>query len=311
MKMDKIADLIDANGRCMREFAEFMKEAKPKQLDALRRMLKVFNRRGRYETDDFEPYAIQGAVESMALSLASGEGDASFKKRARRLGENLSCAVYNLYATKAPKLDFDHFIYFISHLGQAFGSPIEIMRKMVNGEAVSAEPAISLTNLSESLDAAEPKGDEETVPDTTMLERKFDEFEKEPGPTPVTLFVGDHNSIDLTREEFKYTIDRLRRRRRGEEDPEAWVKRIVTAIFRPHDSPKPLVETSELVPDPDAMEECLTAIRKAVASVKPHAEPKAQAVASGDAQALVDEMLATFDKLTAVLARQREAQPQE
>jgi hypothetical protein len=147
MKIDKVVDMMEANSRCMREFAEFLKEAKPRQLNALRRMLKLFNRpRPGDWCDDLEPYAIQGAVESMAVSLVPGDqADAEFKKRARHLGEAMSCSAYNLYAEKAPKRDFDQLIDFLEHLGQSFGSPTDIMRKQIAVEdknaPIAEEPA--------------------------------------------------------------------------------------------------------------------------------------------------------------------------
>jgi hypothetical protein len=99
------------------------------------------------------------------------------------------------------------------------------------------EPAASLTNLSESLNAAEPNSeDEEAIPETTILERKFDEFkEKTEEPVKVTLQVWDpvegcsDDGIDLTEKEFAAVLATVRKMR---EEKEVLMDEAVAAFER-------------------------------------------------------------------------------
>ncbi len=284
--MEKTTRTLAAQGGVMKQFAKFIDAADADEMEPLEKVLRHFNKsRG----DDRD--LVYSAFYMLTRHLASMEGEVTHEIEV--LADNLGChfkhAAWTLFRDAAvPELEL-----LSTFLGRIHEPPpsevmhprkhvLAIMREFVErSDPKNVESAASLSNLSESLDAAEPMEEASPVPNKLeLLWEKFLELKADKEePLDFCLFAGDAHSED----EFKWVITGLRRRRRGEEDPEAWVKRIVTAIFRPHDSPKPLVETGELVPDPDAMEECLTAIRKAVASVKPHAEPKAQAVASGDA----------------------------
>jgi hypothetical protein len=235
MKTDRIVDLMEASGRCHSELAAFLKDAGPVHLNALRRMLRLFNRRNTDHQLDLEPYAIQGAVESMAVSLVPDDQvDSEFKKRARGLGELMSCAAFNLFAEKAPKQHFDQFVDFLSHIGQThFGSPIDVMRRQVAAEDNKATD--SLANLSGSLNAAE-----EAIRDVDWLQRKFDEEKGQ-----VLLFVGGSNSVELSGDEFKATLAELRKMR-GEYELEA---------------------------DPAAVDKVVDAFHGAVSSLRPRQKP--------------------------------------
>jgi hypothetical protein len=247
MKMDRIVELMEANGRCVREFAEFLKEAKPEQLNALRKILKNGRRWMAQDShSDIEAAAIEVAVEIMAVGVVSAdEADAAFKKSARELGGHFACAAYRMYAEKAPKEDFDQLKYLLERIGdKPFVTALKIMREMIaaNEEtpkpaADAGEPAASLVNLSESLAAAEPK-EEEAISEIDNIEKKFQELKAEGTPLEwLSLFVSNSNSINLTGEEFEAALATVRKMREEELAPDpALVDEAVAAMKRAAES---------------------------------------------------------------------------
>jgi hypothetical protein len=110
----------------------------------------------------------------------------------------------------------------------------------------AGEPAESLANLSDSLDAGELKDEEEAIPETGILERKFLKFKESSGePVKVTLQVWEpvegvsNHGIDLTEEEFVEALAAVQKMR-GEE----WA------------------------PDPVLADEAVAAMKRASASVR-------------------------------------------
>jgi hypothetical protein len=104
-------------------------------------------------------------------------------------------------------------------------------------EARSSE---SLANLGESLDVEEPQAGEEEVIDaeTDCLEKKFTELKEQTGsPIKVTLQVWDpiegvsNDGMEIDETEFKYVIEELRRKRRGEPTADEILTRTCRAMF--------------------------------------------------------------------------------
>jgi len=104
----------------------------------------------------------------------------------------------------------------------------------------------------QQIEETEPKHDddlvddeESVIDDATVLEGKFDAFKSQTGkPVETTLMVFDpiervaNDTMELAEDEFKWIIDRLRRRRRGEEDPQDHLERIAKTLFSMPDKAK-------------------------------------------------------------------------
>jgi hypothetical protein len=182
-----------------------------------------------------------------------------------------------------------------------FFAAIEAIKGVrVSAKAEPAAPA----ELKPNDEHEQDDEDEPVIDEATVLERKFDEFKKEndgnSGEVTIQIWDpvdapgrgGSDDGINLTEDEFKWFIDRLRRRRAGEEDPEKHFDRICNAVIS---NPKAFAKACGRL----HMEEREEEARRAEEESAPNPE----------ADALVDEMVETFGKLKAVLGPKGGATP--
>lgn len=254
--MEKMMRNMRAQGGALKEFAKFTEHANARDYEALEHILEHFNKTG---DDDF----VEDVFISLSMFLAARSGGRVTEKT-ERLADNIGFGVKKSieYLFQLAQIqDIELVGTFLCRIGdkeRKERSPLAIMRELV---AQHAEPAASLANLAESLKAAEPMGpqDEEAVPETAVLERKFDAFKESTAePVKVTLQVWDpaegvsNEGIDLTEVEFKEVLDTVRKMREG----------------------------YELAPDPDLTEEAVAALRRASGSVRLRKKESATAAAA-------------------------------
>lgn len=176
MNMEKMTNEIDANARCMKEFADFLKEARPKHLNTLRRVLREFNDRVKVDcASNIDPE--ERWIGALAVSSAKKASRRFFDgvltsrdvKNAYDMGYFFEALVSDFFRVGADE-DIELLLKFLRtihypHQQQEYARDkgdrsllVEVMRKLVAERDAANEPATSLVNLSKSLKKSEKSG---------------------------------------------------------------------------------------------------------------------------------------------------------
>lgn len=146
MKLIDMIDDFDSKGRCLKQFAKFMKTAEAKHFSALSELLKAYNKEVRAQdySSNFElsDVAIPALTETIAAD--AGNADAQGEKGdAHRLGFSFRCAMWQMYYGEATPADRDLLNKLLGSPGlREAGSVITVMRKLVEEHDAAAKGKI-------------------------------------------------------------------------------------------------------------------------------------------------------------------------